>query len=474
MKVTLFKMEPGATKGPGLFTRQCHTEHLGLGYIASILMKEGHFTNLLYQDSSPITFAKKIVETNPEVVCATSMTYTHTLTRDVLGMIKSELPNIKTIVGGDHVSGWPKSVDDQAIDYIVRGEGEDTILELINTLENKRDASNIPGIGYYKEGVIMTEPRMKRTDLDKLPFPYRNEEILDRTSFFSVMDPSSSQMIRLGAIITSRGCPFNCKQCGSKNTLGVKTRWRSAKNVVDEMQYLKDKFGTNTLIFYDLTFNLRRDKVLELCNEIITRGLSDIKWYTIARISDNTGKPMLDREMLQAMHSAGCRKIGYGIETFDKGLQNVYNKSNSIEVVEEILHTADEIGILNRGFLMLSPWETEESLNAAKRMLKRLPLHEIRFSCLTPYPGTLFYEECRQKDIILSDDFSRYSSDELILRPTNFTISELYKLRFSIFKEFINSSEYQARVKDKIKRNPNFEQGFKEYFSLLESQEVMN
>jgi len=468
---------------PGVFTRQCFAEHLGLGYIASQLVKEGHEVKLMYQDSSPSVFARKLIDTKPDILCATSMTYTHPLTRDILSLVKSELPKVKTILGGDHVSGWPKSADDIAINYIVLGEGEDTTTDLVREIEKGvkiiEDKGNIdiPGIGYYKEGegVILTSPRERRTNLDELPFPFRTEELLDNTAFYSVMDPPSSKIKRLGAVIYSRGCPFNCDQCGSKNTLGLKTRWRTAKNVVDEMQDLRDRFGINALVFYDLTFNLRKDKVLELCKEIKSRELQkDIHWYTIVRIADNLGRPLLDREMLQEMYDAGCRKIGYGIESFDEGLQGSYNKSIAKNLMEDILQTADEIGILNRGFMMLSPYETRASLDAAKDMLRKLPLYEIRFSCLTPYPGTPFYEQCKQRGIILSDDFSRYTSDEIILKPSTFTIQELYDARWNVCKDFINSPEYRARVRKKIRQNPNFEQGFREYFDRLKKEGIMN
>lgn len=472
-KITLFKMDVGLTQ-PGLFARQCFAEHLGLEYVASALINQGHEVTLINQDSSPSVFTRKILETRPEILMATSMTYTHPITRDVLNIVKSESTKIITIMGGDHVSGWPQSVDDAALDYIVLGEGEDTTVELVDAVLSGKDTSEIEGIGYYKEGIRITQPRPKRKNLDDLPFPHRTEEILDNTAFYSVMDPAPSQTRRLSAVISSRGCPFNCDQCGSKNTLGLRTRWRSAKSVVDEMQMLRDKFGTNTIIFYDLTFNLRRDKVMELCKEIVSRGLQkDVKWYVISRVADNHGRAMLDREMFQAMYDAGCRKIGYGIESFDKGLQGKYNKSLDVGLLERVLHEADEVGILNRGFMMLSPDETPESLEAVRHTLKRLPLYEIRFTCLTPYPGTPFYEQCRERGIILSNDFSRYSSEEMILRPSNFTIPELYQARLDIFRDFINSPQYQARVRDKIRRSPNFEKGFREYFALLERQEII-
>ena len=467
-------MDAGLSQ-PGLFTRQCFAEHLGLGYIASSLQKAGHDVELLYQDTTPLKFAQKIVDTKPNILFATSMTYTHPVTRDMLSMIRAELPNIKTIVGGDHISGHPKSIDDIAIDFGIIGEGEDTAVELVNAIENRKNTSNISGITYFDNGVKLTEPRKKRTNLDDLPFPYRTDEIMNSTSFYSVMDPSPSKMKALGAIVASRGCPFNCDQCGSKNTLGTKTRWRSAKNVADEMEELRDRFRTNTLIFYDLTFNLKKDKVIELSKEIISRGLEkDMKWYTLARIADNNGRPMLDREMLQAMHDSGCRKIGYGIETFDQGLQNNYNKSLSTKVLEDTLHIADEIGILNRGFMMLSPDETLESLKKTKEMVKKMPLYEIRFTCLTPFPGTPFYNKCQEDNSIFSEDFARYSSDEMILKPSNFTLQELYNQRLELFTDFVNAPEYQARVRDKIKRNPNFKQGFKEYFSSLKQRKVLN
>lgn len=472
--VTLFKMDADASQ-PGILTRQCAAEHLGLGYIASSLDGAGHDVKLLYQDTTPLKFAQKIVDTRPDILGATSMTYTHQITRDILGMVKSELPYVKTIIGGDHISGYPKSIDDVAIDYGVIGEGEDTVVELVDAIRNGRDTSNIAGIAYFDNGVKLTEPRKKRNNLDDLAFPYRSDEIMNNTRLYSTMNIPMSKIKSLGAIVASRGCPFNCGQCGSKNTLGTKTRWRSAKNIADEMEGMRDKYGTNAIIFYDLTFNLRKDKVLELSKEIVSRGIQkDISWYTLVRVADNKGVPLLDKEMLEAMHDAGCRKLGYGIETFDEGLKNNYNKSLSTNVLEDVLRTSDEAGILNRGFLMIGPNETKDSLEMARRMLRKIPLHEIRISSLTPFPGTPFYDKCKEEGSILTEDFAKYSSDEMILRPDNFTVAETNNLKSELFNDFMNSPEYQTRIREKVERNPEFKEGFKEYFDILRERSILN
>ena len=459
----------------GVFTRQHYGEHLGLGYIAASLQKAGHEVYLLYQLQSISDFTKQILDLNPDIVMATALTGAFNTAKAIFRNLKDINPRIITIIGGDHISSHPQSVDDVAIDYGIIGEGELTSINLVDAIQKNTNSRLIPGIAFVdcNSGLIINLPANKIKNLDELPFPFRTSESISQTRFSAIFDPASSKALPMGIFYTSRGCPFNCKECSSKNIFGQGVRYRSIENVISEIKLIKKKFGIKAMTFYDLTFNANKKHVEELCNALIKEKIN-LHWYAMTRATLPNGTAMLDKSLLELMFDSGCRKISFGIESFDAKISSSFEKKSNSRQLTEILGAADSSGIINRAFLMLGYNDSPESLQANLVGLEKYPIHEVRISILTPFPGTLFYNECLKNKLFLTFDWTKFTGDYSILNPLYFnSASDLLIERKKLFQKFIKSDFYSNRMKEKIKRNPWFKEGVKEYFQFLKTKNIL-
>ena len=471
--ITLVEANGGLWK-PGVFTRHSSFESLALEYIGAVLKQEGYNVKILQQKNKPINgFLQNILTTKPDLVGFSTMTYNFPLSKSLANIIK-ENNNIPIVFGGVHISSHPESIDDKAIDYGVVGEGEYTFRDLVKALDNGQDPRKIKGIVYWDDGVKFTGLRERIEDLDELPFPLREKESLKDTIINSVMNPSRSDQKAVDSIAYSRGCPYGCSYCASKNIWGKTVKWRSAKNVVEEIKELQKQFGTNTLFFTDLTFNLDSEKVYELCNELKNQKVN-INWDAMLRIADPNGRPLVNRKLLEIMKNAGCSKVSYGIEAVVPEIQNNYNKPLNLEGIKEILEIGDSIGLINKGYFIIGDpkIESKETLERTKKIILELPLDDIRISFLTPFPGTNLYEQYKDEDRIISNDFAKYSSDEPILKLDNLSRDELIERQREIFEEFYQNPNYKKRMESKIRKFPNLRKSYDEFLDFLEQKGVL-
>ncbi len=468
--ITLVEANAGLWK-PGIFTRHSSFEPLGLEYIGAVLQEEGYNVNLLQQKNKLADkFLQEILDTKPDLVGFSTMTYNFPLSKSLANVIKETDSNIYTVFGGVHISSHLKSIDDKAIDFGIIGEGEHTFRDLVKALDNGQNPKKVKGIAYWDNGVKFTGPKERIENLDELPFPLRTRENLETATINSIMYPSRSEQKAVASIAYSRGCPYGCSYCASKNIWGKTVKWRSAKDVVKEIKELQKKFGTNTLFFTDLTFNVNPKKVYEICDELKHQKI-DINWYAMLRIADPDGRPLADKKFLKAMKDSGCSKVSYGIETVIPEIQKDYNKPLSLEGIREILEVGDSIGLINKGYFIIGDprIESKETVEKTKKIISGLPLDDIRISFLTPFPGTDLYEQYKSENRITTDDFARYSSDELILRLDKINKNDLEEAQRDIFTSFILNKNYENRRKSKIKRFPHLKKSYDEYFKFLES-----
>lgn len=387
-----------------LFDFELSEALLGLGYIAGVLEKNGYkpviynadfnynkgnnitnldyflkhenYMNILNDINHPIwnEVKEKIESLNPDVVGITSMTANFKSALNVASIIKQWNANVPVVLGGHHPTAVPESVlKYNDVDIIVRGEGEITFLELVKALETKNDLKNVLGISYRKNGVIVHNPdRPLIPDLDTIPFPAKHL-MLDVKEY-----PSNG----FGLLIGSRGCPHNCIFCASKLMWGRKTRFRSPRNIVDEMKRTKELFETNTFKFVDDTLTINKAFITELCNLLIQEKLN-IKWSCMSVVSN------LDENILQKMRKAGCYSVSIGIETGDPETMLKLKKGITLEMVEKAVTLLKKHGFMVGGYVMYGfPWETKEYVYRTVQFIEKLDLDSIGYSIATPLPGT--------------------------------------------------------------------------------------
>ncbi len=333
-----------------------------------------------------------------------------TLTNDMYGVFLAKSKGAKTIAFGTHVT--PNTVntmsDYPALDFVLRGEPELTLRELIDALEGKTgqnetmealmqktdparkpmtaemaqsgDFSAIKGLGWRSAGEIKITPdRPFIPDLDDLPLPMHHLLPLNKYRLPLIKGPYSF-------VVPSRGCTAGCKFCIKHVSYNYSVRLRSAENVMAELWSLK-KLGINDVMMYADLFTVNRQQVMDICNAMIDEKI-DMKWMC------NSRTDYVDEEMLQTMAKAGCHMISWGIESGSAEILKRVRKGTNPDKAKQALAWARKADIKNFGYFIIGlPGETEETIQETIAFSKKLPLNVAIFHIAAPYPGTPFFFE---------------------------------------------------------------------------------
>jgi radical SAM superfamily enzyme YgiQ (UPF0313 family) len=369
---------------------------LGLGYIAAVLEKNGYKARVVDMfDYGWDEVEACIRQESADIVGVSCLTNARSNSLRVAKIAKEISPLTKVILGGPHASFMHKQIlEHYPVDAIVIGEGEVTALELIRAFEDGRSLSGVLGIAFKQNGkIIKTEDRPFIEDLDSLPFPSHQQFDFNRYKKEGV--DVNKYMVD---IITSRGCPFECLFCSSCKFWGKSWRFRSSKNIADELQLLKDNFGIEAFNFSDDIFTIRKDNVIALCKEIIERNLG-VTWFAQSRVN------CVSKEMLEWMKRAGCKTIAYGIESGSPRILKVINKDITVEQAIEAFRITKEAGLNADAFFMVgNPGETEETVRQTCALIDRIQPHHIVVSVTVVYPESKLCELAKQNHL-LNDDY---------------------------------------------------------------------
>jgi len=321
--------------------------------------------------------------TNADVVGLTAMTPTINAAINIACQLKQANPKLIIILGGAHATLLPEETLNAApqIDVIVRGEGEQTIIELLQALECKQLLDDIVGISYRRNGeIISTAARSANADLNSLPFLAYH--LLPRHRYKPY--PPYGRALPFVTFITSRGCPYRCTFC-SKPAFGNKFRGQTPERVVEEVAYYRERFGVKEIAFYDDIFTLNKKRAHAIADEMIKRGLK-ICWTCEARVN------LVDKELLHHMKQAGCYAIAYGIESASQEILDTLKKDITLDQVEEAVHITRAVGLQTIGYFMIgSPGETPETIVKTIEFAKKLKLGSAQFAITIPYPGSELY-----------------------------------------------------------------------------------
>lgn len=370
-----------------IFKPKGYEPPLGLGYLSAVLEKNGFSVEILDGQSDVYTldsirawFELK----KPDIVGVTCLSYDRYLAYKICALAKNT--GAYTIIGGPHVTFTDMDVLKKFpyIDTVVRGEGEQTILELMNCLERGERFENIQGISYRADGqVVRNSDRELIKNLDEIPFPAWH------------LFPIKKYMYH--PVIGSRGCPNNCIYCSSPAMWRRKVRFRSAINIVDEIEFVIKNYGKKIVHFKDDTLLVNKKWAIEICDEIIKRGL-DIEWKCLGRV-DN-----IDQELLQKLKRAGCKKIDYGIESGNENiLENIKKRIDKGQAKTALKLTRD-FGLNSTAYFMLGhPSETVETLNDTFNFAHELRSKNPGFSVVDILPGTYLFEVAKANGVLPRD-----------------------------------------------------------------------
>ena len=340
----------------------------------------------------------------PHFLGATAVTMNFQNAIQVIKDAKAIDPDLLTVMGGPHVSfcagdtmkAFPE------LDFIVIGEGEETIVELAEAADNGRQWDRIDGIVFRNNGGVQHTPVKKPClDVDSLPVPARHLLPLGR---YRALNLSVS-------MTTSRGCPFKCIFCVGRKMVGAKVRYRSTQPVVDELEYLSTLKFSQINIADDL-FTANKRHCIDICDEIIRRGL-DIKWSSFARVDT------VSLEVLKKMKEAGCDTISFGLETANAEILKTIQKGITTDQMVDAIKMCTEAGITpTASFILGLPGETPETLKETVEFGEKIKKLGViyGFHLLAPFPGTRVRDKSDEYGIkILTNDWSDYHANRAIV-----------------------------------------------------------
>jgi tRNA A37 methylthiotransferase MiaB len=343
-------------------------------------------------DDSQAPLWKEIAHTiaafRPSIVGITTKSQNYLSACIIARIAKSLDRDIRIVVGGPHPSlAGGDVLQEPAFDLGVRGEGEETIVEILRAIEGGQDLSSIRGIVYRQGDHIVTNPpRDYICDLDTLPFPIS-------VARHCLIDYDQYPAEAFKFLFAVRGCPYACTFCGSRYIWGRSVRFRSAPNIVAEMREIR-KAGVDYLHFDDDTFGVTKSFIRELCREIQEHG-AGLRW------SCETHVRLIDEETVTLMKAAGCRSILLGVESGNNEMLRRIGKNITIEEAFTAAKIIKKHGIYLSAFFMVGfPDETRASLDDTIAALTTLPCDVVVHSIFTPYFGTELFDRCRQQGII--------------------------------------------------------------------------
>lgn len=350
-------------------------------------------------------------------------------TVNVCTIVKEINPKIITVVGGAHAGANALKIIEQhpSVDFVIQGEAEVTFAELVSKIDNGQPLSALDGIAYRENDIAHLIPKKRYImDLDILPFPARH--MFDMNKYFEKASAHASfKMSPYTQIITSRGCPFKCTFCALGNHWGSEQRMRSAKNVLEEIEFLVNTYHIKELHFEDDNLTADKKRALEIFN-----GMIEKKWDIVWVVPSGMAVASLDEELLVKMKASHCYSVTLAIESGNQWvLSKLIRKPVNLKIVPELVKTIRKVGLEVRAFFILGyPDETKETMRETVAYAKKLELDWAMFSLASPIPNTEMFKTCLEKGYFNEKDFDPVRSfHSSFINTPEFTSKELMAIR---------------------------------------------
>ena len=403
-----FKKFSRSQRSPAVTKSGCIYYPIWLAYATGVLEEVGHEVRLVdapgdgYDLDQVIDMAK---EFQPELTVVDTSTPSIYNDVKVAERIKAEINTFITLVG-THVSALPEESFSlsPAIDAIARHEYDYTIRDLAHCLQEKNNLASVQGLSFKEDGKVVHNPdRPYIKNLDELPFVskvYKKHLHIENYFYGANRHP-------VVTILGGRGCPHRCIYCVYPQTFtGRKYRYRSVRDVVDELVYIKDTFPQAKEVFLeDDTLTVNRKRSLELADEILARGLK-ITWSTNSRAD-------ADFETLRAIKKAGCRLLCVGFESGNQQILDRMNKRLTVQQSREFMKNAKKVGMLIHGcFLVGLPGEDKSTMQQTLDLAMELRPDTVQFFPIMVYPGTEAYDWANDNHYLITTNYSEWLTSE--------------------------------------------------------------
>ncbi|NLF11775.1 MAG: radical SAM protein [Anaerolineaceae bacterium] len=393
--------------------------HMGLGYLAGALIAAGYDDVTLFDaEVEDETIAEHLAHEAYDLVGISSPTPLIYEAWEVAALAQKR--GAITVLGGPHLTLMPEESMERAdVDLVVRGEAEETIVEIVRALDTAGathagrerlgacDWGVVAGLTWRDAaGQVVSNPgRPLPRDISGIPWPAFHLFKIERYTNLQPLTDGLDPHARAYTIVTSRGCPYQCIYC-SKPITGNTWRARPPEDVVAEWRYLVEEMGATEIGVTDDVWNLKLDRAKELCRLLIDQGLTRVPWVTIHGMrADHT-----DAELFRLMKAAGCKRVGFGVESGNQAVLDAIKKRQTLDDVRRAFREARAAGLQTMGFFIFGlPADTEASMDDTIRFALELDPDLANFMIAAPYPGTELWDIARRDGRLFSMDWRDYA-----------------------------------------------------------------
>lgn len=414
---------------------------LGLAWIATALERQGHIVLILDAHAERLDFGTLISRIRDmdkfHYVGITATTSLITNALEIARLLRSEFPEIRVILGGVHPTVLPAEVlAEPAVDIVVRGEGEQTIIELVE----EKPLDSISGVSFRENGeIIHTPDRPLIKDINSLGMPAYH--LLPMHRYY----PATGASKRLPAIsmLGTRGCTGRCTFC--YRIFGARLRARSGEKMAEEVKILQDKYNIREISFYDDTFTAFKKEVFAFCQGLKDLNI-DLTWSCFSRVDSVT------EELLQTMKDAGLHQIMYGVESSSNDILRGINKRSNTEQIEAVIQMTKRVGIdVRAAFMLGNPGETEETMKDTLEFAKRLNPEIAVFNITTPYPGTDMFNWADANGYLLTKDWEQYDLTHPVMELPTVSAAKVKEFYDRVYRKFYLRPGYLSMRLKKIR-----------------------
>jgi len=417
-----------------------------LAYATALLQKEGIETRIIDAIAEEIEekeFLEKVSRINFDYLVAE--TSIPSFYYDINLLKKISALGIRIILCGPNIQICQEDFlsKNRFIDFVLCGEYEFTLLELVRCLQEGRIMSGVKGLIYREGEKIINTDRRPPFDINLLPWPERDNLPMEK-----YLDAPGAMLTPSVQMVASRGCPFRCQFCLWPQVIyfGRHYRTRNIKDTVDEMEFLLREKGFKSVYFDDDTFNIGKERMLAFCREVIKRGLNKFQWAIMARAD------LMDEEILENMKKAGLWAVKYGIESANQRLLDNIQKDMNLKKAIRIVRLTNRLGIRTHlAFTFGLPGETERTIKDTIELAQKLNPFSVQFSIMTPFPGTKYYEVLKQRGVDISDDLNLYDGNHVCFKSEGLSSSQLTTYKKIAYSKWRSSRDLKDNLKNKSK-----------------------
>jgi anaerobic magnesium-protoporphyrin IX monomethyl ester cyclase len=393
---------------------------------------------------------QRIASFNPDIVCSSSLATCNTYAvAKTLETAKRVAPSILTVTGGQHFTATAKESLETypEIDMIVRGEGEQTLTELVKRLIAKKSILEIQGLSFRKSGqIIHNSPRPLIENLDDLPFPgYHLVKDLMSKYHFSAMAADNSPY---ALVEGSRGCSHECTFCSQWKHWQACWRVKSSERIADEIKYCNETFGSKFIWLTDDNFGAG-NRPKEIAEAILKRELSrDVAWFVQARCDDI----IRNKEILPKLKESGLSWVLLGVENSNPSTLDAFKKGITPQDAKTAVKLLKNNGIFAHAMMIIGQRkDTLESIWRLKEFANELDPDFIMFGILTPFPGTEIYEEANRNGWIMDKNWTHYDMIHAIMPTETLSVNEVQEQLYGCYRDFYGS--WSRRVGGILSKN---------------------